>query len=137
MRRLLTLLIPALIPSWRFFKSVEPSQRVQYALLATRVDHATGWQDARPKPPHVSAQTMFHRLFWNPDGNETLYLTSLAERLSTAPSLHSTAEITRILAAQMSPSPQTGFLQFRIAFTYREGAKLIEEISHISKPHEL
>lgn len=137
MLRLLALLIPVLIPSWRFFKSVEPAPKVQYARLATRIDHATRWQDARPKPNHISLPTMLRRLFWNPDGNEALYLISLAERLSAAPNPHSSAEITRLLTAQLAALNPTGYLQFRITFTQRKGATLVEEITHVAKPHEL
>ena len=39
MQNALRLLLPALIPSWRFFDVIAPSPRIEYALGATSTDH--------------------------------------------------------------------------------------------------
>ena len=80
MLRPLALLLPALIPSWRFFDVIAPSPRIEFAML-TSPDSAAVWQAFRPRPARVALSTMLGRLFWNPRWNESLFLVSCAERL--------------------------------------------------------
>ena len=73
MARLIALLLPALIPSWRFFQTIEPSPRIEY-----RTDGGA-WRLANPVPRRVGPWRMLTRLFWNPARNDALYMTSCAE----------------------------------------------------------
>ena len=84
MKRLLLLLLPALIPSWRFFKTVEPSPRVQWTLVQ---DGERKWQEFNPRPEVVSFGRMLRRMVWNPRWNEALFLVSLAERQTIDPAV--------------------------------------------------
>ena len=133
MLRLLSLLLPALIPSWRFFKTVAPSPRIEYRLIGP--DGAGGWQEDRPRPAHLSLRQILSRLLWNPDWNEQLFLVSCSERLIEAPSQHSLDEINRRVARLLPPGPED--LQFRLVFWSREGGQIIKQVEYESKPQPL
>ncbi|NBC37744.1 hypothetical protein GTZ99_14405 [Novosphingobium sp. FSY-8] len=77
----LRLLLPAIVPSWRFFDGVSASPRVEYALSHGADDPAPVWHPFRPRAAVVPWWRMLLRLFWNASWNEGLYLVSLAERL--------------------------------------------------------
>lgn len=135
MWRTILLILPILIPSWRFFKSIEPSPRVQWGLTSADTVTPINWQEFRPRPAYLSPFQIFRRLFWNPAWNESLFLVSCAERLQENPTEHSINEIRqRILReiAQMPASatnPSTAkMLQFRLLFVHRDGAQLTKEI---------
>jgi hypothetical protein len=128
MAHVLSLLLPALIPSWRFFKAVEPSPRVQWA-----VDAGT-WQDYRPRPDRISVWRIVRRLVWNPDWNETLYMVSLAERLTLAPDDQTLTEIWARLGRDIGgldvgADPK---VQFRLVFVSRNTSGLTSEVTFLS-----
>lgn len=140
MRATLALLLPALIPSWAFFRAVDPSPRVEWRVLPTAEVDDQVWQEARPRPAQVTGAHMLRRLFWNPRWNDGLYLVSLAERLSEAPTAHSLAEIHRLLADDIFADKGTlsaGYLQFRLVFTHREDNTLLRQVTYVSDPHPL
>lgn len=130
MLRLLTLLLPALVPSWRFFKSIEPSPRVEWSLDAVGLRET--WHEFRPRPQRVSIPEAVFRLFWNPTWNETLFLVSCAERIQEDPTDHSIHEIRhRIWAhlAQTGAMPTTSdAVRFRLVFVQRDGETLTQRI---------
>ncbi len=133
MLRLISLLLPALIPSWRFFKTVAPSPRVEYRLI--RDGQPGAWQEDRPRPAHVSFAMMLRRMLWNPDWNEQLFLVSCSERLIEDPELHgahSRDEINRRVARLLPPGEQA--LQFRLVFISREGAQIVKMVEYESTP---
>ena len=68
MLRTLKLLLPALVPSWRFFDTIAPSPRIEYALLrnAEEPPSSDDWREFRPRPARQSAIRMLGRLLWNP-----------------------------------------------------------------------
>ena len=120
----LMLLLPALIPSWRFFDVIAPSPRIEYALLAA-VDDAADWIEFRPRPARVSWLAMLGRLVWNPRWNETLFLVSCAERLIDQPTPHSEDEIYRRIAADLDALEP--WLTFRLVFLERQGEEITRE----------
>lgn len=134
--RILRLFLPALIPSWRFFKEVAPSPRIEIGLTDDPARMPTAWAEARPRPDHVSAARMLRRMLWNPRWNETLFLTSCAERIVEGGALHDSAfaegEIARRLARDLGPG--AGAFRFRLVFVRRDGADLVREVEHISAP---
>lgn len=135
MLRILSLLLPGLIPSWKFFKSIEPSPRVQWRSLHGEEAAISEWQEFRPRPQHVTLLETIGRLFWNPDWNETLYLVSLSERLTLEPTEHSEREIKMLLSHHLGViEPEIEQVQFRLVFLHREGGELVEEITHLSEP---
>ena len=106
MLQTLKLLLPALIPSWRFFDTIAPSPRIEFALLKTARDASGRWQEFRPRPARLPISTMLKRMFWNPRWNESLFLVSCAERLMESPTEHSSQEIlARIEADPPRPDP--------------------------------
>ena len=129
---LLRLLGPALAPSWRFFDSVGPSPRIEFARLGEAAAAPADWAEFRPRPAFVSLAQMLRRLFWNPARNESLFLTSCAERLLEAPTEHSRGEITARIAADCGGGP--GELQFRIVVVTRGAAGLQRRVEYVSPP---
>ncbi len=141
MFRILMLLLPGLIPSWKFFKAVEPSPRVQWRLLSNPDQSGDHWQDFRPRPARISVATILKRMFWNPDWNEALYMVSLAERLTLNPTPHSTEQIFLRLQSEIDATlpaaSRLPYLQFRLVFVHRDGGDLVHEITHLSDPRRL
>ena len=91
-------LLPALLPSWRFFDSIGPSPRIDYAWLgATDSPENAPWQAFRPLPARLSWWQFMRRLFWNPHWNETLFIVRCAERMLEGDTGFPEAEIQRRL----------------------------------------
>lgn len=98
----LRLLLPALMPSWRFFDAVTASPRLDFALLAGPDDEAPLWHAFRPRPPHLGFAAMARRMVWNPQWNEALFLVSLAERLVTTDDPHTASHSQRELLLRVA-----------------------------------
>ncbi|MBL4740338.1 MAG: hypothetical protein JKY12_05050 [Sneathiella sp.] len=132
----LRLLLPALIPSWRFFDVIAPSPRIEFTLLETAHDIPTAWQEFRPRPAELSAREMLKRLFWNPRWNESLFLVSCAERLMANPTEHSSAEIFTRIGAELNQNPTDvklpPYLQFRLVFLDRQNAEIHKRTTYTS-----
>ena len=131
MLKRLKLLVPALIPSWRFFDTIAASPRIEVARLAGAEDAAGNWREFRPRPPSLSLGTILRRLVWNPRWNETLFLTSCAERLLENPTAHSVTEIGNRIAATLK-ADAVPFFRFRLVLVSREGKTLHREIVYVS-----
>ncbi len=115
--RLLQLLLPALFPSWRFFKTIGPSPRIE-----TRTPLGSGdWTRLTPPPDYIPPLQMLKRLFWSPGQNAALFRVSLAERVlgddATRARQLLDSDIARTLAA-------TGPFEYRIVFLSREDGQL-------------
>lgn len=138
MLRLLSLFLPTVIPSWRFFKTVAPSPRIEYRLLKAGI--AADWQEDRPRPAHLGLWRILGRMLWNPNWNEQLYLVSCSERLIEAPSQHSIDEINLRVAQGLSGAARAGGgqeLQFRLVFLSREGDRIVKLVEYESAPVSL
>lgn len=139
----LRLLLPAIVPSWRFFDAVTASPRLEYTLLATR-DAAGQWQEFRPRPAVLDVGTMLARFVWNASWNENLYLTSLAERLISSPSAETAAHSQRELLLRVGRHlhrqgvASDMFLQIRLRFVSRVGDdQLTSDILYHSAPCQM
>ena len=75
----LRLVLPVLFPSWRFFGEIGASPRIEFR------DASGHWHDAMDRPVRLTPVARLWRLVWNPDWNEALFLSALAERLLTEP----------------------------------------------------
>ena len=141
MLQTLKLLLPALIPSWRFFDTIAPSPRIEFTLLKTAQDASGSWQEFRPRPAWLPISSMLKRMFWNPDWNESLFLVSCAERLMASPTVHSSQEILKRIKVELERNSidvmATPYLQFRLVFVSREGSQLQKHITYISPIHRL
>ncbi len=139
MLQTLKLLLPALVPSWRFFDTIAPSPRIEFTLLQTVQGAPDCWQEFRPRPEQLSILSMLKRMFWNPRWNESLFLVSCAERLMENPAEHSNQEILNRIKAELERSSidvlTTPYLQFRLVFWSRHDARLEKHIAFISKVH--
>ena len=137
MLKTIALILPVLIPSWRFFKAIEPSPRVQWAILARKRTAQPDWQEFRPRPARVSPWQMVRCLFWNPERNDALFIVSCAERIEQQPSDHAIREIQRRILADLPPSkahaPDT-LMQFRLVFVHRVESGLVEDVVFMSDP---
>ena len=130
----LSLALPVLIPSWRFFKAIEPSPRVQWALVADGHSTPDAWRDFRPKPLQIGPSQMLRGLFWNPDRNEALFVVSLAERIAQNPTPHSIDQIIRRIRQDLPAQPSAPFMRFRLVFVHRDAEKLVQEVLFTSDP---
>ena len=137
----LKLFLPALIPSWRFFETVEASPRIEFTQLETEDGKADDWQEFRPRPAHLSFFAMLKRLFWNPAWNESLFLVSCAERLMDNPTEHSRQEIIERIIAQLEQRSADvaamPYVQFRLAFVSRSGEELEKNIGYLSPVYKV
>lgn len=135
----LKLLLPALIPSWRFFDVIAPSPRIEFTLLETPLSVPEIWQEFRPRPVKLSTWTMIKRLFWNPRWNESLFLVSCAERLMANPTDHSCNEIFTRIGNDLNQTAPHGnhppYLQFRLVFLDRQGTEIYKHTTYISAVH--
>lgn len=132
------LLLPALIPGWNFFDVISASPRIQYTLLQSENDASQEWIDFRPRPEKVSCLKMLGRMFYNAHWNETLFITSCAERLLSDPTKCSENVLVQRLINDLmnrSESPETisaTLLQIRIVIIKRVHAQLQQEVAYIS-----
>jgi len=144
MLKTLKLLLPAIIPSWRFFDVIAPSPRIKYRLSNGNQKPITQWKNFRPRA-NVPFYKMLIRMFWNARWNEFLFVVSCAERLIENPTLHSENEIFKRIDADIKQSrlqeiegdknaisPDT-YLQFRIQLVNRENDTLIDKIAFESQ----
>lgn len=132
----LKLLLPALVPSWRFFDEIAPAPRIEYALATTSGGPFVSWQEFRPKPRYLHLWQMSLRLIWNPVCNENLFLVSCAERLLAHPTAHSASEIfdriqKDLLKPHIEPT-KTTYLKFRLVLRYRHAAEIISHVAYQS-----
>ena len=140
---MLRLLLPALIPSWRFFDSIGSSPRLEFALLKTPDNSAPEWREFDPRPAQVPLAAMLLRLFWNRHWNESLYLVSCAEKLLAEPSAVNESNLLRRIAnhnqldAPASGLEQPAFLSVRVSVLKRERGSIIRQVLFVSLPRPL
>lgn len=133
MLQTVTLLLPALIPSWRFFDRIAPSPRIEFALLETEQETPGNWQEFRPRPVRLGALDFLRRMVFNPRWNESLFLVSCAERLMQHPTEHSSQEIHKRIEADLKRDKiAAAYLQFRLVFVSRDGTQLQKHITYLS-----
>lgn len=141
MLHILKLLLPAVIPSWRFFDIIAPSPRIQFALLNVENGSSENkqWQEFRPRPSHLSFLQMLGHMLWNPWRNESLFLVSCAERLLQQPTQHSEDEILKRIAHDLKtgallPASKTAtHLQFRLLLVQRVDSELQQTVAFHSR----
>ncbi len=121
----LSLLLPALIPSWRFFDSITASPRIEF-----RTAPQSSWQEFHPRPKSLSAAQTISRLFYNPHWNETLYLVSCCERILDTNCPHAIAQVQTRIGRATENSPG---LTFRITLVERQGTALVTSVAFTSQ----
>lgn len=137
--RLLTglrLLLPAIVPSWRFFDAVGDSPRIDHALVPSPDATPADWIEIDSRPATLTAGAMMRGLFWNASWNEALFLVSLAERLLTSDDPHTLAHSEHELlvrVAQRCAADPTAWLRIRIRLA-GHGA---ERVAYVSDAHHV
>ncbi len=138
---MLALLLPALIPSWRFFAMVAPSPRIELALLGSADEAPPSWREFRPRPAHVPLHAILGRLLWNPRWNELLFLVTCTERVLESGSERRIREIlSRIRSDLRRTSPPTGtaqHIQMRFVVLTRDKDRVVREEVYRSAVHAL
>lgn len=139
MLKTISLILPVLIPSWRFFKAVEPSPRVEWAIVPRDAKGACNWTPYQPRPKAVSLGKMFRRLLWNPAWNDALFVVSCAERIALGiePTSHSVNEIKRRILRDINGlglGVDEGLMQFRLVFVYRDDTGFVQDVVFVSEP---
>ena len=135
----LKLLLPALIPSWRFFDAITPSPRVQFILLSKELRPLQPWQEFRPRPQKISLLCMLKQMLWNSYWNESLFIVSCSERLLDHPTKHSEDKILQQIILELktqglfSTTPDLFALQFRLKQVQRRDHELTEKIVYHSR----
>ncbi|WP_181017910.1 hypothetical protein [Sneathiella aquimaris] len=139
----LRLLLPAVIPSWRFFDIIAPSPRIEYRLLAdaklqeaAQAENDPDWREFRPRPDNVSVGRMMRRMVWNPSWNQSLFLVSCAERLAAYGSSHAETEIQTNIGVALKEEGANPegypFFQFRLIFISRAEERITKEVEFLS-----
>lgn len=112
---MLRLLLPVLIPSWRFFDTVGLAPCIEFTPLAHEHGSPTQWRTFRAKPARRSWHETLLHLVWDPRGNETLYLLGCAERLLESGASSAEREIRDAVAAEIvALDPSTRWARFRV-----------------------
>jgi hypothetical protein len=130
------LVLPALIPSWRFFDEIVPSPRVEFTVLETPHDEPVHWSEFRPRPARVSGASLLRRLFWNPHWNETLFLVSCSERLIESGEPYCIQEIFNRIRNDLKDTAAR-YVKFRLVLVHREADALQRQVMFVSSSMRL
>jgi len=150
MLRIFKLLLPAIIPSWRFFDVIAASPRIQYVLLNKQSENLSEWQEYTARLRQLDSITILKRLFWNPHWNEYLFLVSCAERIIANLNLstdiidnhHSETEILKricraLFSHKNSFDEEDMYLQFRLLMVNRDNTQNPAEVVFYSSAKSL
>lgn len=121
LRSYIQLLMPVLIPSWQFFKSIAPSPRIEFALLKTGHETTLSWQEFSLCPEKRGLLNSLASIFFNRSWNESLFINSSAEKLIIEDDENSKTEIIERLRRNLISQNKlklsdTPYLQFRLVF---------------------
>ena len=137
---LFKLLLPALLPSWRFFDVVGPAPRVELCLFDAPDEDPGDWRECRPRPASLGFRDRVKAFFWNPKWNETLYLANCSERIIQGQVEHCSNEIRDRLMGDLSRGGSgealPRFFRFRLVFISRDGDGLRRDVGFVSPVYE-
>ncbi|MEM7471472.1 MAG: hypothetical protein AAF340_08985 [Pseudomonadota bacterium] len=134
MLRILAMVAPILLPSWRFFKVIAPSPRLEWRLLDQETGAGVLWHPFRARPKKLAIRSLLWRVFWNPHWNETLFLVTCAERIAVHGDERAIEELRRRISADFAASGMRGRFLFRLVFVSRAPKGLCKEVLYISDP---
>lgn len=151
--RLLASLLPAVIPSWRFFDQIGPAPHIEWSVAPRLtpgpaeedIERWSPWQPVDSPPAHVTMLIAFARLFWNPRRNESLFIASCAERLLDDPTparadllWTRVADIVRRTRSSGGPAETVArALRVRIVEVTRDGDRLARDVVYCSPARPL
>ncbi|MDH5666151.1 MAG: hypothetical protein OEY10_07640 [Nitrosopumilus sp.] len=138
------LLIPAIVPSWRFFDYISASPRVYYVLLDEQYKPLSDWTLFRPHPVRLGFLQMLQRMVWNPYWNESLFVVSCAERLLDYPTQHSEKQIIKRIIYDLcsirdaaKSTASASHVQFRIDLVQRVNGELRQTVAYTANLQKL
>lgn len=131
MLRVVYLVLPALFPSWRFFKTVGPSPRVE--VRVHRDDCVTDWREALPRPTRMRLADQLKSLFWSARVNQRLFLVTCGERLAEEPDPRVDQMLRRRLWSLVVAGPEDA-LEFRVVLVSKDNNHLRREIVYHGDP---
>jgi hypothetical protein len=140
--RPLALMLPALVPSWRFFDVIAPSPRIHFRLM-NKDSVIQDWQEFNPRPAHVSVFAMFARMPWNARWNEQLFVMSCAERILAGSNDQGKFDIAREIAMRVANNvaiqiaPNATQLQLQIMLAQRVGDAIQVREAFVSRAFNL
>lgn len=134
------LIMPVLIPSWRFFDTIAPSPRIEFALFDDAENISQKWQEFWPRPEHVGILRMLRRMVWNPCWNESLYVVACAERLiklqDEDTQKHSAVQIAQRIRRHLPDDEKAKSFKFRLVFMSRDGNNVERHQLYMSDLYE-
>ena len=136
--RAIQLLLPALIPSWRFFDWIAPSPRIEFAVTPAMEAEPDCWQLLTNRPIRVPVASAVRRLFYNPKWNDQLYLVSCAERIAQSEDAHSVEQIFRRIESTLPAASTDRYVRFRLVFLTRADSasvtsqSVVREVRYVS-----
>lgn len=133
------LLLPILFPSWRFFRSIDPSPRIEYGYCESFNESPERWYPLSRIPDHFNFTSSILHLFFNPDWNQQLFMNTCAEHVFEAPNQRWENFIKkRILndkkIVRKSLILEKNIIQFRIKAIINNESQITSQIIFISNP---
>jgi hypothetical protein len=132
----LSLLLPVLFPSWRFFDAIGPALRVEYALVDGAELAGARWREYRPRPARRSLAAILGGLCFDPVGNERLFALACAERIAGGergfPEREIRARVARSLRGEAA-ARGAARLAFRVRRCARDGDAVRSEVVFTSE----
>lgn len=137
------LFLPIIFPSWRFFSSIGPSPRIDFALLTSphAIPSDSDWMEIFSLPETLSLEKWLKHLFYNPRWNERLFINTCAEHLLENDEVFYAHKIEQYIRVQIIPkrkldellihSQQSCFV-FRIRTLVREQCNLVTQVAYVS-----
>lgn len=125
------LLLPALIPAWRFFDAIGPSPRLEWRWRDSRRRPLGPWHAFAPRPAALGPGQILRRLAWNPRWNEALYAMRCAERILEGERDFPVNELTRRLRdalADIATEP-VAYFEFRVVAHTRADGRLVHAVA--------
>lgn len=137
--RLLRLLGPIIVPSWRFFDIIAASPRIDIAWSERPDNEPASWREFRPLPARLSTARHVLRLGWNPTRNATLFLVSCADRVCYENSASAAAMLRERLwqaVADGEIAREGRWLRYRLRTVERVDGRLVETVVHVDDASE-
>ena len=135
--RLPALILPIVIPSWRFFDVIAPAPHIEYGWADSATSSAFAWWPFLPTPATIAWPLRLRHLWSNAARNETLYLLACADQVCYAASARAATEIRARLeraVANGSIERQGLYLCLRIRTVERVGTALQETVVYSTLP---
>lgn len=135
--RLPALILPIVMPSWRFFDVIAPAPHIEFGWADSATSNALAWRPFLPTPATIDWPLRLRHLWSNAARNETLYLLACADQVCYATSARAAAEIRARLEralANGSLDRQGPYLCLRIRTVVRVGTELQETVAYSAPP---